>query len=345
MKTNHPGIYMRKPEKEFHPIKDKSVYIIFHGKALGDTLAFFPYVEQFRIENRCRVKVYLPKQEMIQYFKPVYPEIEFLPEDKHIGEWSRGGGKNLYFRLPFDADNVQTFKVGIGWDGRQHQRMQKSISDILGMEFREGKDELKPRLAFKDHGRPMKEKYVAIGVHSNGPQMKYWNYPRGWEYVVKYLNHKGYKALAIDLQYSNNRGKWIQHKPGEPEKPKWVNQPPDNAELAHDNPLDVTMSNIKHSEFFIGLGSGLSWLSWALNKWVIMIHGFTKPWYEFQDKCVHVHNDKVCTGCWHVDYVLNLKEDWEMCPEHKGTDRHFECSKEIDPPMVFGAIDKVIKCL
>ena len=105
------------------------------------------------------------------------------------------------------------------------------------------------------------------------------------------------------------------------------------------------MSNIKHSEFFIGLGSGLSWLSWALNKWVIMIHGFTKPWYEFQDKCVHVHNDKVCTGCWHVDYVLNLKEDWEMCPEHKGTDRHFECSKEIDPPMVFGAIDKVIKCL
>ena len=80
MKTNHPGIYMRKPEKEFHPIKDKSVYIIFHGKALGDTLAFFPYVEQFRIENRCRVKVYLPKQEMIQYFKPVYPEIEFLPE-------------------------------------------------------------------------------------------------------------------------------------------------------------------------------------------------------------------------------------------------------------------------
>ena len=92
MKTNHPGIYMRRPEREFHPIKDKSVYIIFHGKALGDTLAFFPYVEQFRIENRCRVKVYLPKQEMIQYFKPVYPEIEFLPEDKHIGEWSRGGG-------------------------------------------------------------------------------------------------------------------------------------------------------------------------------------------------------------------------------------------------------------
>ena len=181
MKTEHRGIYMRKSEKVFHPIKGKSVYIIFHGKALGDTLAFFPYVEQFRIENKSKVKVYLPKQEMIQFFKPVYPEIEFLYEGKHVDYWPGGppSGDNLYFKLPFDADNVQTFKIGIGWDGRQHQPMQKSVSDILGLEFREGKDELKPRLSFKDHGRPMREKYVAIGVHSNGPQMKYWNYPNG----------------------------------------------------------------------------------------------------------------------------------------------------------------------
>ena len=61
MKTDHPGIYMRRKEKTFHPIKNKSVYIIFHGKALGDTLAFFPYVEQFRVENKSKVKVYLPK--------------------------------------------------------------------------------------------------------------------------------------------------------------------------------------------------------------------------------------------------------------------------------------------
>ena len=67
MKTEHRGIYMRKSEKVFHPIKGKSVYIIFHGNALGDTLAFFPYVEQFRIENKSKVKVYLPKQEMIQF--------------------------------------------------------------------------------------------------------------------------------------------------------------------------------------------------------------------------------------------------------------------------------------
>ena len=87
----------------------------------------------------------------------------------------------------------------------------------------------------------------------------------------------------------------------------------------------------------------MSWLAWAVNKWVIMIHGMTKPWFEFQHKCIHVHNDKVCNGCWHRDETLNLKGDWSVCPDHKGTDREFECSKEIDPPMVFSAIDKVIR--
>jgi hypothetical protein len=40
---------------------------------------------------------------------------------------------------------------------------------------------------------------------------------------------------------------------------------------------------------------------------------------------------------------LHLKGDWGICPDHKGTDRQFECTKEIDPPMVFKAIDKVIR--
>jgi hypothetical protein len=39
---------------------------------------------------------------------------------------------------------------------------------------------------------------------------------------------------------------------------------------------------------------------------------------------------------------LSLISGWNVCPDHKGTEREFECSKEIDPPMVFSAIDKVI---
>ena len=112
--------------------------------------------------------------------------------------------------------------------------------------------------------------------------------------------------------------------------------------MAEDKSLDERINELVHCEFFIGLGSGLSWLAWAMNKWVIMIHGMTEPWFEFQHKCIHVHNSEVCNGCWHRDETLNLKDDWSMCPDHKGTKREFECSKEIDPPMVFNAIDKVI---
>ena len=35
--------------------------------------------------------------------------------------------------------------------------------------------------------------------------------------------------------------------------------------------------------------------------------------------------------------------DWKLCPELRGTNREFECSKEITPPMVYNAIDEIIK--
>ena len=61
--------------RRFHPIRGQTVYIIFQSKGLGDTLAWFPYVEQFRVDNNCDVKLFLPRQEMIPLLKPNYPEI------------------------------------------------------------------------------------------------------------------------------------------------------------------------------------------------------------------------------------------------------------------------------
>jgi len=309
--------------KRFHSIQNKDVYIIFQSKGLGDTLAWFPYVEQFRVENKCNVKLFLPKQEMISLIKPNYPKIEFLTEDKHIEVFDKG---ELCFKLPMAAESIISYKIGHSWDGRQHIPLQQSATEILGLPF----IEKKPNLVFKNYGRPMKEKYVCIGVHSNGPQLKYWNYPKGWDYVVKYLNHKGYKVLDIDLNEDQSRDGYI-------------NKLPEGAIKSQGKSLDIRINELMHCEFFIGLGSGLSWLAWAVNKWVIMIHGMTKPWFEFQHKCIHVYNNEVCNGCWHRDEILNLKGDWNVCPEYKGTDKEFECSKMIDPPMVFSAIDKVIR--
>ena len=61
--------------RTFHPIKGKTVHIIFQSTGLGDTLAWFPYVEQFRVDNDCTVKLFMPKIEMIPLLKPNYPKI------------------------------------------------------------------------------------------------------------------------------------------------------------------------------------------------------------------------------------------------------------------------------
>ena len=312
--------------KTFHPIQDKEVNIVFQSKALGDTLAWFPYVEQYRVDNKCDVNLFLPLQELIPILKPNYPEIVFLKEDDYIIQ----GRDGLYFKMSMDARSIMSYKIGARWDGRQHFPLQQSASEILGLPFKEKR----PNLHFKNYGRPIKEKYVAIGVHAAGPQLKYWNYPNGWDYVVKYLKHKGYKVLAVDLHEDRSRD-------------GYVNKTPDGVEKRNGEPLDITINNIVHSEFFIGLSSGLSWLSWALNKWVIMINGHSEPWCEFQHKCIHVfnHSDDVCTGCYNRDDTLNLRGEWDVCPDHKGTDRQFECTKEVEPPMIFSAIDKVLSTI
>jgi autotransporter strand-loop-strand O-heptosyltransferase len=215
----------------------------------------------------------------------------------------------------------------ISWDGRQHIPLQKTATEILGLSYKEKR----AKLFYNDLGRPMKEKYVTIGVQASGPQLKYWNYPRGWDMLVRYLNHKGYKVMAVDLHEDRSRDGYI-------------NKSPDGCVKRHGKSLNETINNIRHSEFFIGLASGLSWLAWTLEKHVVMINGMSEPWHEFQDKCIHVFNtDKnVCTGCYHSDETLRLQGDWGICPEHQNTKRQFECTKTIKPPMIFSAIDNVL---
>ena len=53
----------------------KRVYIHFASKALGDTLAWFPYAEEFRKKHKCEVIVSTFHNEM---FEQNYPEITFI---------------------------------------------------------------------------------------------------------------------------------------------------------------------------------------------------------------------------------------------------------------------------
>jgi autotransporter strand-loop-strand O-heptosyltransferase len=102
------------------------------------------------------------------------------------------------------------------------------------------------------------------------------------------------------------------------------------------------MNQIYHSEFFIGLGSGLSWLAWAVNKHVVMISNFSEDGHEFTGNTTRITNPSVCNGCWNNPMFKFDKGDWYWCPEHKGTERQFECHKSITPEMVIEKIQHLL---
>ena len=102
-------------------------------------------------------------------------------------------------------------------------------------------------------------------------------------------------------------------------------------------PLEIRMSQIYNSEFFIGLGSGLSWLAWALSKPVVLISGFSKPFAEFETP-YRIINESVCNGCWNDASLKFDKSDWMWCPRNK----NFECSSKITPEMVIEKISTLL---
>ena len=106
--------------------------------------------------------------------------------------------------------------------------------------------------------------------------------------------------------------------------------------------MEHTMDVIHYSDFFIGLSSGLSWLAWAMNKKVVMISNFTEDNHEFVSKCIRITNKSVCHGCWNNPNFKFDKGDWNWCPIHKNTPRHFECHTSITAQMVIDQIKNIV---
>jgi len=213
------------------------------------------------------------------------------------------------------------FKIGWFYDNNLEPEypssipLQKAITNILGLDFKE----IQSNVYFEPKERPYNEKYICIATNSTAG-CKLWNNPNGWTELVKYLKDLGYKIINISKDGDKLDGV--------------IN-------LEDDSMLN-TMNVINHSEFVIGLSSGLSWLSWALNKHVVMISNFTESNHEFTINCTRITNPLVCNGCWNNPMFKFDKGDWNWCPEHKNTERHFECHKSITSEMVINKIQHLI---
>lgn len=160
-------------------LKNKNVYIALDSKSLGDTIAWFPYVEEFRKKHECLLVCSTFHNYL---FKDQYLEIKFVEPGDVVSDLTA-----MYKIGCFDINNRHLSPKP--WN---QIPLQKVASDILGLEFKE----IRPRISQNDKERVIKEKYICIGTESTA-QLKYWNNPNGWKEMVKYFNNKGYKVINI----------------------------------------------------------------------------------------------------------------------------------------------------
>ena len=298
--------------------ENKRVYIHLDSSAIGDTLAWFPYVEEFRKKHNCQV---ICSTFHNDWFESEYPEIEFIKPGTPATD--------LYamYSIGWHYDEDSTINTNFNPNDFRKYGLQECSADILGIDYQE----IKPKLSFRKTLQigPIEGKYVVIAPHGSS-HAKYWMYPGGWQTIIDYLNDQGYKVVMITQEKLGDD--WHDSKLGGTLKGV--------IDKTGDYPLEDRATDMMGAEFFIGIGSGLSWLNWALNKKTILISGFSAPFSEFKD-CERVFTEapSACNSCYNKTRLD--AGDWEWCPEHKGTDRHFECTKTILPSQVAKAIERV----
>ena len=205
--------------------------------------------------------------------------------------------------------------VSVGITNREVP-LQKVATDCLGLSFRE----IRPRFNFakltKTHGNTIT--FSEFGSN----YCKSWNNPYGWKQVIKYIKSLSYTPVSVSKEPTNLS---------------------DVVDCTGKDLLSVC-NLIYSSSMYIGVSSGLAWLSWVLQTPVIMISGHTLPYFEFQDgnRRISASNDKICVGCYNNN---NVSVEWEdgWCPFYKNTVREHECTYSISSSVVISCINDILK--
>lgn len=293
---------------EYHlDLKDKRVLICFESKSLGDNLAWIPYVDKFRTDNKCEVICSTFNNDL---FEKEYPEIEFVTPGSTVNNI------HALYRLGVFYTNERKIDYEKHKTDPKTEPLMKVGSDILGLNYEELKTKL-PKLGKK------KNKRVCIAVHSTA-QCKYWNNPNGWQEVVDFLNDKGYEVRLLSREEDGYMG----------------NKNPKGVKLQPKSTLKELIKVLQESEMFIGISSGLSWLAWASGTPTVIISGFTDEDLEPTKDTIRIINKNVCNSCWSTHEFD--PGDWNFCPVHKDTERQFECSKTITSDDVIKKIQDLL---
>lgn len=288
-------------------LENKKVLISLESSSIGDTLAWSPYAEEFRKKHNCQVVLCTFHNYL---FKDQYPHLEFCEPGQVVQNLTAIYRIGWYYTDNFEMDlsrHPEEFR---------EKPMQQTSSDILGLDYYE----VRPNIIIPN---VEKQKKVGIAIHGTA-QSKYWNNPKGWQTVVNYLRDLGYEVMLYSKEGDGYMG----------------NEHPHGITKFKGGNLQEVINDLATCQFFIGIGSGLSWTAWATRIPVILVSGFSEDYTETQSDTYRVINKNVCTGCFNWDRLD--PGDWNWCPKFKGTERHFECTKSITGEMVIDKINQLI---
>lgn len=308
-KTNN--LTIAKVEKEF--IEERTLVEIV-SDALGDNIGAMSVIEKWRKESGKKVSVLCKHADLfrgsyrnIMIHKKSDTNVKFSPEE---GIWyinNIAHTERINTTYKFDSPLLQGYAKDFGISS---EGLKLSIDATNGQ-------------------RPLKSKYVCIGVHST-TQAKYWNYPGAWDELCKMLRKKDLTPVVVEKDYSFGIS-------------GHMNEVPSRAVKKIGMPFNEVLNYIQHAEMFIGLSSGLSWVAQALGKPTVIISNVTSKDNEYiDDKTLRIYEESVCHGCFHK-YPFN-SGDWLWCPVYRNDEmRRFICTKAITPESVMRQIENFYK--
>lgn len=280
-------------------LENKKVLIEIRSKALGDTLCWVPYFEDFQKKHNCILTATTFRNEL---FKNSYPNVNFQkPEDIS------------------STDFYATYKIGIYSNLEDHPvdwrlgPLQTVCTNILGLKYYEKR----PKLDFiPSVERPLKQKYITFAPFTTF-KIKHWNLENGWHDLLKYIESEDIKTVQIGAEKN----------------------------FVTDFSLDGTTTDyqkvvdwIYHSEYHIGLSSGLSFVAWALGKDVVLISNFTAENAEMESNVCRVMNKGFCHSQFNNPFIEFQRDfNWNPCNDN------FISSKAISAEMVFAQIKQYFR--
>lgn len=250
-------------------LSGKIVFIKIDAYALGDNIAWMPYIEKFRITHNCHV---ICSTFHNYLFEKEYPQILFAVPNTQIS--------NIYAQYYIGANTVLNTKYC------------PVVSSNIPLQFVASKSlglddvEIVPRIMSTDFIPDYGGKYVCISEHASSPA-KWWKEPGGWQIVVDFLNSVGYKVVVISKEPTLLQN--VIDKTGHGTLPERI-------------------QDLKHADFFIGVSSGLAWVAWALRTHVVMISDGTPSFHEFQSNITRIGGKTLDTIDYNTPIISSVKD-------------------------------------